>query len=380
MRSLVAFSAALIASILLAAPIRAAQAVDPSGVGDIVEKVRRGIVEVRVLEITSPVAADVSAAGSGFIIDKQGHFLTNFHVAGKSPNLRVTMWDDSTYKAHLIAAEPGIDTALCQIDDISPDKLFPLALGDSDAVQPGETALAMGSPGAREGMRVEPSDPYKYWTLRQTATCRVVTGIDTTVEYPIWMWEWGRLDEALQYATNLDVVIKMQTAINQGNSGGPLIDRNGEVIGLNTWGTSIGTIRQNSNYAVPINLAKDFAFQMLEHGKFERPWLGLDILMPRNIHALDTYIEFRERFRPKGRIIVYGVRDDSPASNARFMDGDEILQADGKTFSSPELLRIYIMRKTMGDTVSFTISRGGVIMRVQAKLGPKRKQDSEFSV
>ena len=380
MRSLVAFSAALIASILLAAPIRAAQAVDPSGVGDVVEKVRRGIVEVRVLEITSVVAAEVNAAGSGFIIDKQGHFLTNFHVAGTAPNLRVTMWDDSTYHAHLVAGEPGIDTALCQIDDISPDKLFPVALGDSDAVRPGEMALAMGSPGASEGMRVEPSDPYRYWTLRQTATCRVLTGVDTTLDIAIGLWEGGRTELSSQYATNLDVVIRMSTAINHGNSGGPLIDRNGEVIGLNTWGFGNFSLMQNSNAAVPINLAKDFAFQILEHGKFERPWLGLDIIMPRNIHSLDAYIEFRERFRPKDHIMVYGVRSDSPASNARFMEGDEILQADGKTFSSPELLRIYIMRKTVGDTVSFTISRGGVIMRVQAKLGPKRKQDSEFSV
>jgi S1-C subfamily serine protease len=368
----------------LAAPAWAAQALDLTGVGDIVEKVHRGVVEVRVIEITSPLAAETSGAGSGFVIDKQGHFLTNFHVAGMSPTLRVTMWDESTYRGHLVAAEPGIDVALCQIDDIPPDKLFPLALGDSDAVEPGETALAMGSPGSQEGMLVEPSDPFKYWTLRQTVTCRVVAGKDTTLEFPLSMWQWARRNLAgqgpvAQYGTNLGYVIKMQTAINQGNSGGPLIDRNCEVIGLNTWGTSISGLRQNSNYAVPINFAKDFAFQILEHGKFERPWLGLDIVMPPNIHELQAYIEFRERFRPKGRIIVYNVRGDSPASAAGFQRRDEILQVDGKTFSTPEDLRSYIMGHTVGDTLSFTISRGGAIIRVQAKLGPKRNQDSEFS-
>jgi S1-C subfamily serine protease len=354
--------------------------IDSSGVADIVARVQKSVIQVEPIEITSPVAAQMGGGGgSGFIIDKQAHFITNHHVSGGAPFLRVILWDESTYRAHLIATEPGIDILLCQIDDISPDKVFPAALGDSDSVKPGEMALAMGNPGAGEAISIEPSDPFKYFMLRQTATCKVVAGKETPVDFEMEIWSRYRGELSQEYGTNLEYVLRMATAINPGNSGGPLFDRNGEVIGINFFGGGF-SIAQNNNYAVPINFAKDFALQILEHGKFERSWLGMDVLMPRNIHDSQAYTEFVERYRPKNKILIYGVRDDSPARAAGLMQGDEMLQVDGKTFSTPEDLRTYILRLNVGDEVSLTVRRGTAVLNFKVKTVPKRRFDSEFSV
>jgi serine protease Do len=264
-----------------------------------------------------------------------------------------------------------------------------VTLGDSDQVRIGEFAMAMGSPGAGEAANTNRSQPMEDYLLGQTVTTNVVTGRDTTLEFEIDIWQGSRNGESIQswqYGTNLPYAFRVTVPINPGNSGGPLFNSRGEVIGINFYGGS-NPIMQNYNHAIPINVVKDFVTQILETGKFERPWLGLDIIMPPYIQTAAEYVEFAERYRPN-RIEVYGVRKDSPASKADVQVGDVILEVDGQEFKRAEDIRLYVFNLDIGTPVSLTISRKDgntgrykkLAKPVVIEVGPKRKFNAEFSV
>ena len=161
------------------------------------------------------------------------------------------------------------------------------------------------------------------------------------------------------------------------------------MIGINFYGGS-GMVMQTSNWAIPINLAKDFVFQILETGKFEKPWLGLDVIMPPYIMTEQDYVEFRERYRPD-EMVIYGVRKASPASRAMrksgvgtqagLAKGDVILEIDGQKFKSPEDVRKYVFSLDIGAKVTMVVERNGERLDpIEVEVGPKRGYDAEFSV
>ena len=136
---------------------------------------------------------------------------------------------------------------------------------------------------------------------------------------------------------------------------------------------------QNSNWAIPINLAKDFVFQMLETGEFVKPWLGLDIIMPSFIRGPEEYTEFADRYRGD-TLKVFGVRKDSPAERAGFQKEDIIISVDGQLFATPEDVRLYIFDREIGDQVRFVVKRDRKEIEMIVEVGAKRSYDSEFSV
>jgi len=378
-------------SLLLVAPMVQAQEVSPSASGAtlgrqpptdvaaLVSKVIRGVVVVEELALSNPIPASFSALGSGFVIDKEGHVITNAHVAGKSGILRVILWDGTSYRATLVAAAPGLDIALIKIEDPDPDMMFPVTLGDSDKVRPGELALAMGSPGAEEGFNIDRSNPFEYFGLRSTATMRVVTGRNTNIDYQVVMWQYGKTGMGLQYATKLPYTFLMCTPINHGNSGGPLFNSKGEVIGINTWGWGNSPLAQQLNGSVPVNCAKQFAAEVLEKKHWDVPWLGMYVLFPGNIQTAEAYIEFKERFRTPG-LHVYGVVPDSPAAQAGLREGDEILDVNGHEYENPEDFRADVLGGAIGQEYSLLLRRGNKTFTARLQSVPKPRWVYDFSV
>jgi membrane-associated protease RseP (regulator of RpoE activity) len=179
-----------------------------------------------------------------------------------------------------------------------------------------------------------------------------------------------------QYGTNL--ITPFASARRSIPHRGPLFNQRGEVIGINFYGGQ-HVLMQNHNWAVPINLAKDFAFQVLQTGRFERPWLGLDIVMPAFVRSAEQYLEFAEKFRGD-EVKVYGVRPDSPASRAGLLEGDVVLEVDGRAFGTPEDVRAYVFDLEIGAMVEFLVRREGREERIFCEVGPKRNYDAEFSV
>ncbi|MEP0813515.1 MAG: trypsin-like peptidase domain-containing protein [bacterium] len=391
--ALAALAAALIECAFAGAAAAAAKTTDPTSVAAIIEKVKRGVVAIAPTEVTEVIQGTGGSIGSGFIISKEGHFMTNVHVLQGAAFAAVTLWDNTTYRGNLIAVDPGIDVAIGILEGCPKEKIFPVPLGDSDAVKPGELALAMGQPGDQTQMNVDPSDPFGNFGLKQSATVRVVAGKDTSMEFPLQCSETAHYylvnygaNFGTQYGTNFTYSLRMQTPIAGGNSGGPLFNSKGEVIGINFLGGST-EVSQGSNWAIPINLAKEFYYSIADSSPDRpfirhqaRPWLGLDIVFPSSVRTPAQYIEFRERYRPKGKIIVYGVRKDSPADAAGFQKNDEILQVNGIKFESPEDLRIYVMERAIDEQLVFTVKRGETTSRITVKTDVKRNYDSEFSV
>jgi len=351
----------------------------PANVAELVDKVIRGVVVIEELSLSSPVPADFSALGSGFVIDKEGHVLTNAHVAGKSGLQRVILWDGTSYRASLVAAAPGLDIALIKIEDPDPEKMFPVTLGDSDRVQPGELALAVGSPGAYEGFNIDRSNPFEYFGLRSTATMRVVTGRNTNIDYQVLMWQYAKRSIGLEYATKLPYTFLMCAPIDNGNSGGPLFNSRGEVIGVNTWGWGDSPLAQNLNGSVPINYAKQFAAEVLEKKQWDVPWLGMHVVFPGNVQTAEGYIEFKERFRKPG-LHVYGVVADSPASRSGLRDGDEILDVNGHEYEKPEDFRADVLEGALGQEYRLLIRRSNKTFTAKLRSVPKPRWVYDFSV
>jgi serine protease Do len=360
---------------------------------DIIKKVRKGVIRVEGMDVSSFTASAGFGGGSGFVFevdyDKRiAYALTNHHVSGQSSGIGVTFWDGASYRAELVGTEPGIDVSLIRVLGIPDERdlseadktIVPVILGDSDQVMIGDLGLAMGNPGASDALLVDRSNPFAYFLLDQTATVNVISGRDTPLDFPVGIWAQNRNGLGWQYGTNFDYAFRMTTPINGGNSGGPLFNSRGEVVGINFYGGS-APIFQAMNHAIPINLAKDFAFQVLEKGKFEKPWLGLDIIFPPYLRDPDRYVEFRERYRPD-YIEVFGVRRNSAAEAAGFKKGDVIIDVNGQQFKTAEDLRLFVFSQDIGTILNVRVVRNGkqLAKPIQVPVSPKRTYDAEFSV
>jgi putative serine protease PepD len=291
----------------------------------------------------------VEGAGSGFVIDPRGYILTNFHVVEGAQSIEVVLGDQSHHAAKFIGADQRNDVALIKIDPKG-KKLVTLPLGDSTALQVGQKVLAIGNP----------------FGFQSTLTTGIVSALGRTVQ--------------TSQATFIDEAIQTDAAINRGNSGGPLINSHGEVIGINSAIYTPSGTTAGIGFAIPINTAKNIANDLITDGRVHRAFLGVETLPVSGwlSDALDLPVQeglLVEVVTPRGPAAVAGIRGGDRLAQAGMrrihIGGDVIVAIDGQKVASPLDVNVVLNRKRPGDTVNVSIYRGGKKMHIPVKLGER---------
>ncbi len=283
----------------------------------------------------------VKSLGSGFLISSDGYILTNDHVAGNAKEITVTLTNKEKYKAQLIGTDPASDIALIKIDG----KDFPyLKMGNSDGVIIGEWAIAMGNPFGLFEINDKP-----------TVTVGVIsaTGVNLSAQE-------GR------YYRNM---IQTDAAINSGNSGGPLIDALGEVIGVNAIilnpaesNTGIGT-NIGLGFAIPINRARDVVNELKKHGRIDRNlYTGLEV------QNIDVRVARYFGLSKAEGVIVSDVQKGSPAQDAGFQPGDIITDVNGEKITTDDDLLGILLDAHAGDVMKVNVMRDRKTISLRLKI------------
>ena len=292
-------------------------------------------------------AVPVEGAGSGFVIDTDGHILTNYHVVQGAEMIEVTLGDQSRYKAKYIGADTRNDIALIQIDPKG-RKITALPLGDSRNLLVGQRVLAIGNP----------------FGFQSTLTTGVVSSLGRTVQ----TGENTFIDEAIQ----------TDAAINRGNSGGPLLNTRGEVIGINSAIYAPTGTTAEIGFAIPINTARRAAEDLISTGRVRRASLGAEgrAIWPNLADALHLGVQqgiLIERVVPGGPAAQAGIRGGTRSVLAGLQElrvgGDVLVAVNGKEITSQMDLNLLLNRAWPGDTMTLTIYRDGKKMDVPVKLG-----------
>jgi 2-alkenal reductase len=283
---------------------------------------RVGNAVVTVLNYSNPNMTDPSSSGSGAFISPDGYIVTNNHVIADATRLRVIYADGTEHEAKLVGTDPLNDIAVLKTDDAVPAVM---SLGDSDKLRQGETVVAIGSP---------------LGDYRNTVTVGVVSALNRNLG--------GDAPEGL---------IQTDAAINRGNSGGPLLNAQGEIIGLNTLvvrgsGIGAGDSAEGLGFAVPSNIVRKVAEQLINNGEVRYPFLGITYGM------VNEAIVAQYGLTVKQGAYVSGVTDGGPAQQAGIQPGDVITTLDGIKLGETDSLRGVLLRHNPGDMVSLTVIRG----------------------
>jgi S1-C subfamily serine protease len=345
----------------LTAPIASRDSGETNPVGEIYKRDGRGIAfieadqEARQVE-PSPFnpfgepEGGGTATGSGFVIDDEGHLLTNNHVVEGASDITVKLGaSDRSYPAKIVGADPATDVALLKIDAPAED-LHPLALGDSSKVEVGDPVVAIGNP----------------FGLDSTVTSGIVSALQRQIEAP--------------NGFSISHVIQTDAAINPGNSGGPLIDADGRVIGINsqieTGGGGNGNV--GIGFSIPINTAREVADQIEQDGKVEHAYMGIsggtvtaDLSKALNL-PVDEGVLVADAVKdgPADKAGIEGGNTEATIDGATVtLGGDIITELDGKKVNGMEELIGFVDGKKPGDEVKVTLLRGGDEKTVTVTLG-----------
>ncbi len=307
----------------------------------IYERVNPAVVNIQVMK---PLALGLDqdffqeGEGSGFIIDQEGHIVTNNHVVEDAEELQVTLHDGTIVEAEVLGTDPYSDLAVIDID-LPPELLNPVQLGDSDQLQVGQRAIAIGNPFGLEG----------------TLTTGIISALGRTLP--------------AERLFNIPEIIQTDAAINPGNSGGPLLDAEGQVVGVNTAIRTTTGFGAGVGFAVPVNLVKRVAPQLIAEGSYAHTWLGITgtTITPLLVNQLGLPVD-------KG-VLVSEVLADSPAEKAGIrggtqqveirgrrvsQGGDIIIRIDGREIVQFEdLLGYLVMQTEVGQEVTLDIVRDG---------------------
>ena len=272
------------------------------------------------------------SGGSGFLINDEGYILTNYHVVEDASKIKVNLSGDRhDYAADVVGADPSTDIALIKIKS---DKKLPyLSLGDSETMRVGDWVMAVGNP----------------LNYDHTVTVGVVSAK-------------GRVLRDLSRDFSLDNFIQTDAAINFGNSGGPLVNMESEVVGVNT---AISSVGQGIGFAVPINVAKDIMSQLKTKGKVSRGYLGIELA-----EITPDYQEAFALSTDKGAL-VNSVKPGLPAEEAGVKRGDVIVAVDGKPVESTNEVVRLVSAKEPGSSVRLTVLRSGKEVTLTAKLADR---------
>jgi S1-C subfamily serine protease len=291
----------------------------------------------------------VEGAGSGFMIDPRGYILTNYHVVEGAQSIEVVLGDQTHFPAKFIGADQRNDVALLKIDPKG-KQLVALSLGDSGKLQVGQKVLAIGNP----------------FGFQSTLTTGVVSALGRTVQ--------------TSQTTFIDEAIQTDAAINRGNSGGPLINTHGEVIGINSAIYTPSGTTAGIGFAIPINTAKNIANDLMTDGRVHRAYLGVETLPIGGwlSEALDLPV--------KEGLLVDKAAKGGPAAAAGILGGDRAVQAgmriihiggdvivaiDSQKVASQLDVNLALNHKRPGDNVTVTVYRGGKKMDIRVKLGER---------
>lgn len=322
-----------------------------NSVNSVYRATRDAVVEITVTGAAEPTPfggeEQQRGQGSGFVIDEEGHVVTNQHVVDDAQSLNVTMRNGSRYTATVVGSDPSTDLAVIKVNAPA-SKLTPLELGDSSAVRVGDAVIAIGSPFGLDG----------------TVTTGIVSALGREVEAPN------------NFA--IDDTIQTDAAINHGNSGGPLLNTRGEVVGVNAQIRSESGGNDGVGFAIPSNTVKEIASRLISGGKVEHAYLGVgsQTIDSAAADALDI---------PRGAMVTRvnsgtaaakaGLK---PATGSRTVQGetyetggDVITEVDGQAVEGADALRRVIDSHRPGDTVRLTVVRDGDSRTVEVKLGKR---------
>ena len=263
-----------------------------------------------------------SAEGTGFVYDTRGDIVTNEHVVDGASSVKVKFSDGSSYTATVVGSDISSDLAVLHVDAPA-SKLHPLALADSSKLAVGEGVVAIGNP----------------FGLDETVTTGIVSALNREIQAP---------DE-----TPIEGAIQTDAAINHGNSGGPLLDLSGDVIGITSQIQSDSGGNDGVGFAIPSNTVRSVVEQLIAGGKVQHALLGVDVTTASN------------------GVGVGQVESGSAASDAGIKTGDVITSVDGTAVTSPQQLRAIIAAHKPGDTLTLTLRRNGETKTVRATLGSR---------
>ncbi|MCB0213663.1 MAG: trypsin-like peptidase domain-containing protein [Anaerolineae bacterium] len=322
---------------------------------DVYKKVSPSVVNVNTQILRRSFFLDVipeEGAGSGFVIDDEGHILTNFHVIDQAQSIEVTFIDETTLPAELVGADPRNDVAVLKVD-APPELLVPVELGESATLQVGQRAVVIGNPFGQFG---------------STLTTGVISALNRSLRG--------------QDGREITGIIQTDAAINKGNSGGPLLDSAGRVIGINTAIFSPSGTNAGVGFAVPVDTVRRVLPDLLELGRYRHPWLGiryaykitpglsslLELPTDEGLLLVELYSE-----GPLVRQNLQGAQQEVLVGNQRiFIDGDIITAIDGQPVTSLEQLDVLLTVYQVGDSVEVTYLRGSnedtVIIRLEEEV------------
>jgi serine protease Do len=286
-------------------------------------------------EFGTPQTRKSAALGSGFIIDEKGVVITNNHVIQDAEDIVVRVGGDKEYKAKIIGTDPLSDIAVLQID--SKEKFIPVKFGDSDNARIGDWVIAIGNP----------------FGLGGTVTSGIISARNRSIGL-------SRYEDYIQ----------TDASINSGNSGGPLFDMNGNVIGINTAilgkGGSIGI-----GFSIPSNSAKKVVSQLLEFGETKRGWLGVRIQV-----VTKEIADVEKLGKPRGALVA-SVAEKSPSDKAGIKAGDIILEFNGTKINEMKELPIIVAQTEVGKIVDVKVWRNKNEISKKIKLG-RLETSSDF--
>jgi putative serine protease PepD len=327
-----------------------AASTDALSVNQIYERAYRGVVEITVSTNgsgQSPFGGQRQALGSGFVYDDDGHIVTNQHVVDGASTVSVRFWNGQTRDAEVVGSDASTDLAVLDVD--APASLLdPIALGDSSSVEVGDGVVAIGSP----------------FGLEQTVTSGIVSALDRTMTAP--------------NDFSINGTIQTDAAINHGNSGGPLLNAQGRVIGVNAQIESDSGGNDGVGFAIPSNTIRSIVSQLVETGEVEHAYLGVGVQeIPASVAEDLDLVE---------GVALTEVRSDTPAARAglrastgsRLVDGqsyptggDVITAIDDESVTTSEELQSTIDAKQPGDTVSITYVRDGDTRTAEVRLASR---------
>jgi putative serine protease PepD len=290
--------------------------VSPLSVNQIYRRAYRGVVEITVTEAATSSAFGggsggvQQAQGSGWVYDTNGHIVTNDHVVDGSTSIKVRFWDGKTYSANVVGVDKSTDLAVIKVNAPS-SELYPLAVGNSSALQVGDGVVAIGSP----------------FGLEETVTSGIVSA----------------LHRAIQGMTNFTINDSIQTdaAINHGNSGGPLLNTQGQVVGVNAQIKSDSGGNEGVGFSIPSDTVKTVASQLISTGKAVHAYLGVSI----------------SSTAPNA--LLAGVQSSTPAAKAGLKKGDVITAVNGTSIATGDDLSRAIDAHKVGEKITVTYTRGG---------------------